>query len=63
MIEIWTEATKFNWTSQIISESLYRKGFFSNLEILELSGHVCREEYEQEVPTQVETRNTESLCT
>ena len=40
---------------------ILKKGWFSDLEILEIYWHVSHEEYEQNLPTLIETQNTEKL--
>ena len=42
---------------------ILKKFCFSDLEILEIYGHVSHEEYTQEPSTQVETHNTENNMT
>ena len=61
MIEIWTESTKLNTTSQRIADQagmILKKGsFFFNLKIQEICGQVNCWKYNQEPSSGIETLN------
>ena len=62
MIEIWAECTWFNTRSQRFADQarkILKKGWFSDLEILEIYQQINREIYQQEHTTLTETLNTE----
>ena len=42
---------------------ILKKGLFSDLDILEICGHISREEYEQELSGRIETQITENQNT
>ena len=51
MIEIWAESARFNITSQKLADQariILKKGWFSDLEILEIYEQVNREENQQD---------------
>ena len=62
MIEIWTESTRLNKTSQKLADQTkknLKRGWSSDLEILEIFEQINSEEYELDLPTRIETQHTE----
>ena len=61
MIKIWTESFKSDTSQRIADQAtmILKKGWFSDIEILEICGEVSREGYPQENPKQA-WRNIEN---
>ena len=62
MIEIWIEFVRFKTTNQRLADQdriMIKKGWFSDLEILELHLQIYREIYQYTTNTIIETLNTE----
>ena len=62
MIQVWRESTKFNLTSLADqARKIWKKGWFSDLEILEICEQVPREENTQREPSErIETKTIEN---
>ena len=58
MREVWAESSRFDTTSQRLADQarmILRNGWSSDLKILEISGQVNNEEYDQDPPFQIKT--------
>ena len=63
MSEIWTESAKFDTIHRLVDQArlILKKGWLSDLEILEICGQVNREEHIQRKPhKRIETQNIEN---